>query len=316
MKKVFVTSLLGIALLIPSCSCSNMFANSSSKEKNYYNTYNPYTLLNKNKANGEVCFNELDGRFGDSDNTIREAIKKVGKEGYTHIQENGTQSDKSFQYYVPTNGLFLLIDYGAEFTFYSDGYVDARVLYPNENEKSHYYYSFNPAYAENLYDKVASYIAEVKAIEEDKRIVAEETAAKLNAFNMEMVLNLVEQSRALSFLYLGNPYHNTVDCDLPLDETILSLIKNATYISLERNPHASDQGSLSRNYCVNLSGEIAEKDNWYYQFDEGLQIVTLKRFITDKYDRTMSCTQYYSIDRDTAKAIIDRAIELRSQIVE
>lgn len=315
MKKVFVISLLGIALLIPSCSCSNMLANSENKEKDYSGAYNPYKILKNNNVGGEIYFDDSE-RFGDQNGEIKTAIMNIGEDGYTSVEENGTQSDKSFHFYVPTEGLFLLIHRGADFTFYADGFVDTRVLSPGKNEKEHYYYSFNPVKAASLYDKVASYIAEAKAIEEDKRKVAEETALKLASFNMGMVLDLVDQSSTVSFLYLGNPYHNTVDCDLPLDETFLSLIKNANYSSLERNPRAGEQGSVSRNYCVNLSGEIAEKDNWYYQFDEGLQIVTLKRFITDKYDRTSSCTQYYSIDRDTAKAIIDRAIELRNQIVE
>lgn len=315
MKKAVITSFIAIAMIIPSCSCSNVIWTSEYKETSYANKYNPFTFLDKHRGYGNIYLDELDTQYGDYENTFKTIIMNVGEDGYTNIAENGTQSDKSFHFYVPTEGLFLLVNRGTDFTFYADGYVDARPLSPGKNEKEHYYYSFDSVIADELYNQVAAYIAEQKKIEEDKRQVALEVETKLQAFDMTMALNLADQAEDISFMYIGNPYHDTISCKLSLDETLVALIKNANYSTLQKNPHASDQ-TISNNYCVSLSGKIAVNDMWYYDLDEGLQIVTLTRSIKDKYSRYTSRTLYYSIDRETAKSIVDRAIELRSQIVK
>ena len=303
MKSILLTSLVFLLFNPFSCTIkdtakSKKVVSSTSKisEKNI-NRFNPYNFVSETNNIGEYWYNEESLR--DDDYSVRSAILKCAPFEYTTIP--GTFSENHFEFeYRGKSTSFFGGQTRADMTFYDNGYVVVK------NSGTEYVYKFNATLAENLFNfasqKVFNYY-------EERRVA--EAAAKeiLSAVNLEYALNVISNMNNAEFVFWFYPSeetHNEYYANLNDDGTITNLLANATYTSTDRK-----YASQTINNEIQISQRNENGLYWSFNMNESLELVKIYASVTDSFDRNYTYAEVYKIDRNTAKTVFDKAIELR-----
>ena len=279
----------------------------------YVSIYNPGNLLVKNHYSGELYLNDDANVIPDSGDIIKQAIVSI--ETYNNIGASKMQTTgNKFRYYIKTNGLFLLINRGGDFTFYDNGYVAVKPL-SETSAKNCYYYQFDAEKAAKLYSKVVDMFEAEARRQEDMDKVEEEYEETINGFEKEFIMEKLDQYSPveISFYYLGQLYNDTYHCNLTDDGTIVEMIKNAQYAEYSKG-NIRETTDYSNNFSISRTSENG--DTWSFKLSEGSGVATFKRLMIDKYERAYSKELTYLMDRTSLHNIMDKVIEMREQYFE
>ena len=140
-----------------------------------------------------------------------------------------------------------------------------------------------------------------------------------SSFNPKMKSNLDDFLNALQteegieyyFYFPNNPTDKNFGGSFEKDTTLNNLVLNAQYTLTDRKFDLSRSNnnyiSISNYYDNNLG-------SWGYALDEGYQMVRVYRTISDKFNRRFSRELYYTVDRASVQAIMNRALEIRDEM--
>ena len=275
--------------------------------EDYINDFNPYQIAaEKTPLKEEITF--LDRKVNSKDFNIRTRILKI--KNFTYVEENKTESDKSFSCTFTYSGIWL--HSYQTMTFYQDGFVDVENKYV-KNHPSHYYYQFDVEKAASLYELAEKIYQDDVDLENERNRLEEEYTALVNSFDINDFLTALQTEEGIEyyFYFPNNPTDKNVGGSFEKDETLNNLVLNAQYTLTDRKFDLSRSNnnyiSISNYYDNNLG-------SWGYALDEGYQMVRVYRTISDKFNRRFSRELYYTVDRASVQAIMNRALEIRDEM--
>ncbi len=283
-KSLFAVIILPI-LTLSSCS---LFGNDSSESSK---NYTPYKMLTKNTSTGTFTYQGEEVR--DMEDIFRKEILKITD--YKNVKELKTTSNDYFKYSVKTDGVGLTTNMGADFTFYSDGYVDVDIPDSYSSLKDHYYYTFNQEECDNLFSFVDEFHTDGKQIEN-------EINELLDNFTIEHVFDCLDKKEYKTFTYYIDRDYTK---DINNNDELYSLMKNATYTYMQ-NDERLDFNEVYRSNAI----EIVDNDE---EFSFGickpnLAYINVSR--TDKYSRTYKRVYTYSVNLEDINSIYAKVDEI------
>ena len=285
MKKhlILLTAILP-SLMMASCSLFNNDSESTKK-------YNPYQMLTKNQSTGTFIYKGDEVR--DMDYIFRNEIIKITN--YKNVKELKTTSNDYFKYSVKTDGVGLTTNMGADFTFYSDGYVDVDIPDSYSSLKDHYYYTFNQDECDNLFSFVDEFHIDGKQIEN-------EINELLDNFTIDHVFNCLDKKEYKTFTYYVDRDYKK---DFNNNDELYSLMKNATYTYMQDDQHL-DFNEVYRSNAI----EIVDNDEEFLFgiCKPNLAYINVSR--TDKYSRTYKRVYTYSVNLEDVNSIYAKVDEL------
>ena len=280
----------------------------SSYKPDYTKTYNPYTLIKNNSYAADIHLDNAEFYRTDENSTIREEILKI--DTFESVPNNATNTNKCFRYYLRPNGLFLLTHRGGDMIFYQDGYVDVGTMSHPKDAEDHYYYKFDAEKAASLYNYVANYFSEKEKEEQEREAEKDKYNDIINSFDMDFIKASIQEQNDIEMKlyhfisekgYRAYSYFND-------DGSVKDMIQNADFRLADYTFKSSDYNG---NY---LNVEMYEqKSSWSFNLYEGVELATISRTITDKYNRSYSKKLTYTIDRSSVQSIMNKAFELDEQ---
>jgi len=267
-------------------SCS-LFNNDSESA----NKYNPYKMLTGNSATG--TFKYMSDEVWDIENIFRNEIIKITN--YKNVKELKTTSNDYFKYSVKTDGVGFTVDMGADFTFYSDGYVDVDIPDSYSSLKDHYYYTFN----QDECDVLFSFVNEFHT---DGRQIANEINTLLDNFTIDHVFTCLDKKEHKTFTYYASSDDKK---DINDNDELYSLIRNATYTYMQDDQHL-DFNEVYRSNAI----EILDNDEEFLFgiCKPNLAYINVSR--TDKYSRTFKRVYTYSVNLEDVDNIYAKVDEI------
>lgn len=277
MKKSLLAVIILPILTLSSCS---LFSNDSETSKKY----TPYQLLTKNRETGIFIYKGDEVR--DMEDIFRNEIMKITN--YKNVKELKTTSNDYFIYSIKTSGVGLTTNMGADFTFYSDGYVDVDIPDSYSSLKDHYYYTFNQDECDNLFSFVNDFHKEGRQIENEINVL-------LDSFTIDHVFTCLDKKEYKTFTYyIDRDYRK----DINNNDELYSLIKNATYTYMQNDEHL-DFNEVYRSNAI----EILDNDEEFLFgiCKPNLAYINISR--TDKYSRTFKRVYTYSVNLEDINSI-------------
>lgn len=276
--------------------------------EDYINDFNPYQIAaERTPLKEEITLH--DRTVNVEDYSIRNRILKI--KTFTYIEENKTETNKSFSVTFTYPGI--VVHSHKTMTFYQDGFVDVENKYV-KNHPSHYYYQFDSEQAASLYELAEKTYQDDIDLENERNRLEEEYTALVNSFDINDFLTALQTEEGIEyyFYFPNNPTDKNVGGSFEKDETLNNLILNAQYTPTNREFDLSRSNnnyiSISNYYDNNLG-------SWGYALDEGYQMVRIYRAINDnKFSRRFSRELYYTVDRASVQAIMNRALEIRGEM--
>lgn len=319
-----MNKLLAIASL-PFFSISLFKCTPTSSEKDYAAQYNPTKILGSgNFSYNHVKINEYDYalRGDDNHNEIGKLHDMILGAKYESTSEKSS-SDKTFTYTVHKKAL--IWGYSSyTYTFYYDGYTSICETNGKKDSDGNYLYSTynykcpDVKDAEAIYDYVDRIVEAYKEEEKQKDDAAEAANERVNSFVIENVLDYVRNQDKLimNFYcvdYVSEPDVRYSDSELEDDGSVKELILNTTYTPISSTQSFNTTGRISH---LSIGNDTKDENSdepalsWTLTFDEDDLVATLSVNTKDKFDRSYSKRDKYSIPRVDIHTIFDNAYRL------